>query len=186
MSLQEKPSYSRWVFSGMILGAVAGFLGYVALTDFGPMKTGAGDLVSQKSCKEIYNQIEKSPRYQSQVLIFRKFGNDVYFRANPSTCEKLHRLDSLQMQSLAQLMKIDYDAGNQAAASFHGNRVLQVKDVGINKLVVRLANRTEADMRYKLKVLEVATTLKAVLQPDKDGLNEDLLIVDLGRGRGEI
>jgi hypothetical protein len=183
MSLQEKPSYSKWVFTGMLLGAVAGFLGYVALADFGPAKAKAGDYMAQKSCKEIYNQIQKSPRYASQVLIFRKFGNDVYFRANPATCEKLHRLDSLQMNSLTDLMKADYDAGNQGAASFHGNRVLQVKDVGINKLVVKLSNHTELDMRFKLKVLELATTLRAILQPDKAGAAEDLLIVDLSHGR---
>lgn len=181
MSLQEKPSYSHWVFAGMLMGAVAGFLGYVALADFGPVKTKTGDFLSQHSCKEIYNQIEKSPRYASQVLIFRKFGNDVYFRASPMTCEKLHRLDSLQMSSLAQLLKFDFEAGNQAAASFHGNRVLQVKDVGINKLVVKLSNHTEADLNYKIKVLELATTLRGVLQPDKTGVNEDLLIVDLSR-----
>jgi hypothetical protein len=183
MQLQEKPSYSKWVFIGMLMGAVAGFLGYVALSDFGPAKTASGEYVSQRSCKEIDNQIKKSPRYSSQVLIFRKFGNDVYFRASPMTCEKLHRLDSLQMTSLSRLMQADFEAGNQAAASFHGNRVLQVKDVGINKLVVKLANHTDLDVRFKLKVLELATTLRAVLQPDKAGDAEDLLIVDLGTGR---
>jgi len=51
--------------------------------------------------------------------------------------------------------------------------------VGINKLVMRLSNRTESNMDYKMKVLEKANALRAVLQADRLGTSEDLLIVDL-------
>jgi hypothetical protein len=139
------------------------------------------EVLSQRSCREIDRQLEKSPRYKSQVLIYRKFGREVYFRANAQTCEKLYRLDSLQIGSLADILKADYDAGAQTVAAYNGRRVLQVKDVGINKLVLKLQNRTAGDLEYKIKVLERATTLRAVLQPDPDGRAEDLLIVDLAR-----
>ena len=114
-------------------------------------------------------------------LIFRKFGREIYFRANAQTCEKLYRLDSLQIGPLSDVLKADYAAGAQAEASYNGNRVLQVKDVGLNKLVVKLQNRTAASVPFKLQVLEKATLMRAVLQPDPDGRSEDLLIVDLGR-----
>jgi hypothetical protein len=83
------------------------------------------------------------------------------------------------MSSLSELMKVDYAAGNQGSGSFQGHRVLQVKDVGLNRLVVKLANRTAADVNFKLRVLELATTLRALLEPDPTGKGEDLVIVDL-------
>ena len=133
------------------------------------------------SKQEIERQLEKSPRYKSQVLIFRKFGREIFFRANAPTCEKLYRLDSLQIRSLSDVLQADYAAGSQSEASYNGRRVLQVKDVGQNKLVVKLQNHTAASVPFKLQVLEKATLMRAVLQPDPDGRAEDLLIVDLGR-----
>ena len=130
----------------------------------------------EPSCQDIAEQLAQSPRYQSQVLIFRKFGNDVYFKANAAICEKLHRLDSLQVVSLAALLKLDYQTGNREAASFNGHRVLQTKGVGLNKLVVQLMNPTAQDVQFKVRVLELATTLRAILQADVGG---DALIVDL-------
>jgi hypothetical protein len=179
MSLQEKPGFPKIAAIGLALGVIALAAGYTLLTGITPASGQAGEVISQAACRDIQAQLEKSPRYQSQVLIFRKFGHDVYFKANPITCEKLHRLTPPQMASLAELMKVDYAAGNQAAATFNGNRVLQVKDIGVNTMVVKLANRTASDLPYKVRVLELATTLKAILQPDPDGINPDLLIVDL-------
>jgi hypothetical protein len=183
MSLQEKSSFPQILVIGLCLVALSGSLGYYLMTHLKPGSGDAVDALSQRSCREIAKQLEKSPRYQSQVLIFRKFGQDIYFRANPLTCEKLHRLDSTQIGSLGDLLKVDYAAGNQAEASYNGNRVLQVKDVGINKLVMKLSNRTETNMDYKMKVLERANTLRAVLQADKLGTTEDVLIVDLSLKR---
>ncbi len=179
MSLQEKPGFPKIAAIGLVLGVVALVAGYVLLSGANPAASKPAEVLSQASCREIQRQLDKSPRYQSQVLIFRKFGHDVYFKANPMTCEKLHRLAPGQMASLAELLKVDYSAGNQAAASFNGNRVLQVKDIGVNKLVLKLSNRTSADVNYKVRVLELATTLKAILQSDPDGVNPDLVIVDL-------
>jgi hypothetical protein len=182
MSLQEKPAFPRIALTGLFLAALAVAAGYFLLEGNRPeRRRAAGEVISQQACREIHNQLEKSPRYKSQVLIFRKFGRDVYFKANAMTCEKLHRLDSTQLISLSELLKADFEAGNQSTASFGINRVLQVKDIGINKLVVKLSNRTEQDLHYKLKVLERATTLRAILQPDLDGMTDDLLIVDLGQ-----
>lgn len=183
MSLQEKSSFPQILIIGLCLVILSGSLGYFFMTHLKPGNAGTVDALSQRSCREIAKQLEKSPRYQSQVLIFRKFGQDIYFRANPMTCEKLHRLDSLQISSLGELLKVDYAAGNQAEASYNGNRVLQVKDVGINKLVMKLSNRTESNLDYKVKVLERANALRAVLQADKLGTSEDLLIVDLSLKR---
>lgn len=179
MNLQEKPGFPKIAAIGLVLAVIAVMTGYLLLSDFTPSSGKPGEVLSQASCREIQSQLDKSPRYQSQVLIFRKFGHDVYFRANPLTCEKLHRLNPPQMASLAGLMKLDFETGNQASASFHGNRVLQVKDVGINKLVIKLSNPTYNNMPFKVRVLELATTLKAILQPDPDGLVPDLVIVDL-------
>ncbi len=179
MSLQEKSSFPQIIVIGLCLVALSASLGFYLMTHLKPGNAGTVDALSQRSCREIARQLEKSPRYQSQVLIFRKFGQDIYFRANPMTCEKLHRLDSIQIGSLGGLLKDDFAAGNQVEASYNGNRVLQVKDVGINKLVMRLSNRTESNMDYKMKVLEKANALRAVLQADRLGTSEDLLIVDL-------
>jgi hypothetical protein len=142
-------------------------------------KRAGEEVLSQRSCREIARQLERSPRYKSQVLIFRKFGEQIFFRANSLTCEKLYRLDSLQIGSLGELLRADYAAGNQMEAAYNGNRVLQVKDVGINKLVVKLSNRTADNVGFKVKVLEGATKLRALLEPDKDRSGQDLLIVDL-------
>ena len=183
MALQEKSSFPVGAAVGALLVVCAALAGYFMLNGAKPSaRKFVGAVISQQACRDIETQLRKSPRYKSQVLIFRKFGSDVYFKANALTCEKLHRLDSAQLVSLADLMRIDYRAGNQGAGSFYGNRVLQVKDVGINKLVVKLSNRTERNLNYKLQVLEHATTLRAVLQPDRDGFSEDLLIVDLHQG----
>jgi hypothetical protein len=159
----------------LVVGAVYAFL----RANYRSETHTASTVLSQKSCQDIAKQIEKSPRYGSQVLIFRKFAHDVYFRANAMTCEKLHRLDSTQVISLTQMLQADYDAGHQDAASFNGHRVLQVKDVGVHKLVIRLMNRTAMNVGFKLNILELATILKGVLQVDKDGLDDDFLLVDL-------
>lgn len=179
MNLQEKPAFPRIAAIGLVLAVLAGAVAWVLFSGFSPSAGKPGEVLSQSSCREIQRQLDKSPRYQSQVLIFRKHGRDVYFKANPMTCEKLHRLTPLQMGSLSDLMQADYKAGNQASAAFNGHRVLQVKDIGLNKLVVKLSNPTAKDMGFKVRVLELATTLRAILQPDPDGLNPDLLIVDL-------
>jgi hypothetical protein len=178
MALQEKSTFPQIFVIGACLVALSGLVGYFLMSHARPSKQG-GEVISQNTCREIERNMEKSPRYKSQVLIFRKFGEQIFFRANPVTCEKLYRLDSVQIGSLGELLRADYEAGNQADASYNGNRVLQVKDVGINKLVLKLANRTADNIPFKLKVLERATKLRAILEPDKDGTGEDLLIVDL-------
>lgn len=181
MSLQEKSSLPQITIIGFCLVLLSGLLGYFLMSNLETGKrTVGGETLSRKSCREIEKQLRKSPRYQSQVLIFRKFAQDIYFRANPMTCEKLYRLDSLQILSLGGILAADYAAGNRAVASYGGHRVLQVKDVGINKLVMKLSNPTGTDIGFKLKVLENAVPLRAILEPAKDGLAEDLLIVDLG------
>jgi hypothetical protein len=138
-----------------------------------------GGIITQKSCQDIDRQIAKSARYATQVLIFRKFSSDLYFRANAMTCEKLHRLDSVQVGSLAELMKADFNAGHQEAGSFNGHRVLQVKDIGQDKLVVKLANRTSSDISFKVRVLELALLMHGILQTDKNGLEDDHMVIDL-------
>jgi hypothetical protein len=179
MSLQDNSSLPQIVIIGLCLVMLSGLLGYFLMSKTDSGKSAGGEILSRSACREIERQLQHSPRYKSQVLIFRKFGRDVYFRANAMTCEKLHRLDSLQIGSLSGLLMADYEAGNRAEASYSGHRVLQVKDVGINKLVVKLSNRTSDNVQYKLKVLELATMMRAILEPGKDGLEEDLLIVDL-------
>ncbi|MDB5047484.1 MAG: hypothetical protein JWO30_555 [Fibrobacteres bacterium] len=179
MALQEKSSFPQIFIIGVCLVALSGLVGYYLMHNLHTGKRGEDEVMSQRSCREIERQLEKSPRYKSQVLIFRKFGEQIFFRASSATCEKLYRLDSLQIGSLGEVLKADYEAGNQAEASYNGNRVLQVKDVGINKLVVKLSNRTANNVNYKVKVLERATKLRAILEPDKNGQTEDLLIVDL-------
>ena len=181
MSLQEKSTFPQIFIIGVCLVMLSGLTGFWLMQ--GARKGGGAgaEVLSQRSCREIERQLEKSPRYKSQVLIFRKFGREIFFRANAQTCEKLYRLDSLQIGSLGDILKADFTAGAQAEASYNGNRVLQAKDVGINKLVLKLQNRTAANMPFKVQVLEKAMALRAVLQPDPDGRAEDLLIVDLGR-----
>lgn len=180
MSLQEKSSFPQILIIGMCLVMLSGLTGFWLIKGARPGGKG-GTVHSQRSCQEIERQLEKSPRYQSQVLIFRKFGHEIFFRANALTCEKLYRLDSLQIGSLSDVLQDDYAAGAQGQASYNGRRVLQVKDVGQNKLVVKLQNRTAASVPFKLQVLEKATLMRAVLQPDPQGRTEDLLIVDVGR-----
>ncbi len=179
IALQEKSAVPQFliIVIAIILASVG--IGFYFISHLNPITENSIDGLSQHSCREIAKQLEKSPRYQSQVLIFRKFGEDIYFRANAMTCEKLHRLDSLQLRSLGGLLKVDYAAGNQGQGAYNGNRVLQVKDVGINKLVVKLSNATENDSDYKLKVLEKANTLRAMLEQGPGGSGEDILIVDL-------
>jgi hypothetical protein len=185
MALQEKSSFPQIFIIGVCLVALSGMIGYFLMHNVQGGKRGSGAVLSQGSCRDIERQLERSPRYKSQVLIFRKFGREIFFRANPMSCEKLYRLDSLQIGSLGDVLQADYEAGKQAEASYNGHRVLQVKDVGINKLVVKLSNRTADNMAYKVMVLERATRMRALLEPDKNGLAEDLLIVDLGVKRAE-
>lgn len=181
MSLQEKSSLPQLVVIGICLVMLSALMGFWLMKG---ARSGGGDAqpLSQRSCRDIERQLEKSPRYRSQVLIFRKFGREIFFRANAMTCEKLYRLDSAQIGSLSDLLKADYAAGAQAEASYNGNRVLQVKDVGRDKLVVKLQNRTDASVPFKLQVLEKANLLRAVLQTDPAGQGQDLLIVELARG----
>lgn len=181
MSLQEKSSFPQIIVIGLCLVALSALMGFWLMKGSRPGGHGGSQVLSQSSCREIERQLEKSPRYQSQVLIFRKFGREIFFRANALTCEKLYRLDSLQIGSLSDVLQADYAAGAQGEASYNGRRVLQVKDVGQNKLVIKLQNRTAASVPFKLQVLEKANLLRAVLQPDPDGRAQDLLIVDLGR-----
>ena len=182
MSLQEKSTFPQIFIIGVCLVMLSGLTGFWLIKNsHGGKRAADAEVLSQRSCREIDRQLEKSPRYKSQVLIFRKFGGEIYFRANAMACEKLYRLDSLQIGALGEILKADYAAGAQAEGAYNGHRVLQVKDVGINKLVLKLQNRTAANVQYKVKVLEHATRLRAVLQPDPDGRAEDLLIVDLGR-----
>ncbi len=175
LEVRKKSLWSRLLPAVIILAAGIGAYLYLR-NDAHNMHRRAGSVITEASCQEIAEQIAHSPRYAGQVLIFRKFGQDVYFSANAMTCEKLHRLDSTQVAALAALLQLDYEKGNQQSSVFNGHRVLQVKDVGINKLVVDLANPTNDDVEFKLRVLELATLLKAVLQSDPAG---DALIVDL-------
>ena len=179
--LQEKSSFSQLLFIGLCLIALSGGMAYYFLFHLKSGPATAVDPLSQRSCREIAKQLDKSPRYQSQVLIFRKFGQDIYFHANAMTCEKLHRLDSTQLGSLGDLLKMDYAAGKQQEGSYNGNRVLQVKDVGINKLVMKLTNHTAQNLNFKVKVLEKANALRAILEADKQALKEDVLILDLAQ-----
>ncbi len=179
--LQEKSSFSQLLFIGLCVIILSGGMAYYFLFHLKSGPATAVDPLSQRSCREIAKQLDKSPRYQSQVLIFRKFGQDIYFHANAMTCEKLHRLDSTQLGSLGDLLKMDYAAGNQQEGSYNGNRVLQVKDVGINKLVMKLTNHTAQNLNFKVKVLEKANALRAILEADKQALKEDVLILDLAQ-----
>ncbi len=183
MSLQEKSSFTQVLTLISALLMLMGGLGYFFMYHLQPGAAKSVDALSQRACLEIARKLEKSPRYQSQVLIFKKYAQNIYFRANSQTCEKLHRLDSAQIFSLGELLKADYSAGNQTVASYNGNRVLQVKGVGQNKLVVKLVNRTTGNIPYKMKVLEEANALRATLESDKQGLTDDLLIVDLNSRR---
>lgn len=180
ISLQEDkaPPWRNLVFGLAIALVILGIYAFMRLAAQSDTREVAG-IITQKSCQDIEKQIEKSSRYSSQVLIFRKYASDIYFRANPMTCEKLHRLDSVQVGMLAQLLQADFEAGKQESGSFNGRRVLQVKDVGVNKLVVKLANRTQSDLTFKVRVLELATQMKAILQADKEGLADDVLVIDL-------
>jgi hypothetical protein len=180
VALQEKSSLPQIFIIGMCLVMLSGLTGFWLSKGARPGGK-SGQAPSQRSCQEIERQLEKSPRYKSQVLIYRKFGREIFFRANALTCEKLYRLDSLQIGSLSDVLQADYAAGSQSEASYNGRRVLQVKDVGQNKLVVKLQNRTASSIPFKLQVLEKATLMRAMLQPDPDGRGQDLLIVDLGR-----
>jgi hypothetical protein len=179
MSLQEKSNFPQILTIGLCLIALAGSLGYYLMSHQKQAQRDSLAGISQPSCREIADQLRETPHYQNQVLIFRKFAQDIYFQANSETCEKLHRLDSSQITSLAELLRLDYATGNQAVTSYNGNRVLQVKDVGINKLVVRLSNQTAMNLNYKVRVLELANVLRGLLQTDKEGLTDDVLIVDL-------
>ena len=181
MSLQEKSSFPQILAIGLCLVALSGIMGAWLMKGSRPAGRADSEVLSQRSCLEIERQLSRSPRYQGQVLIFRKYGREIYFRASASTCEKLYRLDSLQIGSLDEILKADYAAGAQAEASYNGRRVLQVKEVGQNKLVVKLQNRTAASVPFKLQVLETATLLRAIVQSDPGGRSEDLLIVDLAR-----
>lgn len=179
MALQERSSFPQIFIIGVCLVCLSGLIGYFLMHNAQGAKGAGGEVLSQGSCRDIERQLERSPRYKSQVLIFRKFASEIFFRANPMTCEKLYRLDSLQIGSLGEVLKADYEAGNRAEASYNGHRVLQVKDVGINKLVVKLMNRTADNMPFKVKVLELATRMRALLESDQTTQTEDLLIVDL-------
>jgi hypothetical protein len=181
MSLQEKSSVPQILIIGMCLVLLSGLAGFWLIKAARPAAHGNSQVLSQRSCLEIERQLEKSPRYKSQVLIYRKFGREIYFRANSSTCEKLYRLDSVQIGALSEVLQADYAAGAQGEASYNGRRVLQVKDVGQNKLVVKLQNRAASSVPFKMQVLEKAIQMRAVFQPDADGRAEDLLIVDLAR-----
>lgn len=180
MSLQEAKPHTLWtVVIGMGAFLVLVVIMAVLRVDYRTQSRAVGGIITQKSCQDIDKQIAKSPRYASQILIFRKYGSDIYFRANAMTCEKLHRLDSVQVSSLGELLKADYEAGHQDAASFNAHRVLQVKDVGVTKLVVRLMNKTSVDLTFKVRVLEMATLLRGVLQAAKEGMEDDVLLIDL-------
>jgi hypothetical protein len=181
MSLQEKSSFPQILIIGMCLVLLSALAGFWLMREARPAARGGSQVLSQRSCLEIERQLELSPRYQSQVLIYRKFGREIYFRANSSTCEKLYRLDSVQIGALSEVLQADYAAGAQGQASYNGRRVLQIKDVGQNKLVVKLQNRTAASVPFKLQVLEKSILMRALFQPDPDGRAEDLLIVDLAR-----
>ena len=178
MSLQEKSSVPQMLIIGLCLVLLSGLAGFWLMRGARPAAAGSQAL-SQRSCQEIERQLEKSPRYKSQVLIYRKFGREIYFRASASTCEKLYRLDSVQIGALSEVLQADYAAGAQSEASYNGRRVLQIKDVGQNKLVVKLLNRAAASVPFKVQVLEKAILMRAVFQPNPDA--EDMLIVDLAR-----
>jgi hypothetical protein len=175
--LQVKKTHWLLKAAAMMVLAGAGAGAYFYLkADAANMQRKVGGVITQPSCRDIADQLAQSPRYQSQVLIFRKFGRDIYFKANAAICEKLHRLDSMQVGSLALLLRLDFETGKREIAAFNGHRVLQTKGVGQDKLVVQLMNPTANDVEFKVRVLELATTLKAILQADPAG---DALIVDL-------
>lgn len=179
MSLQEKSSVPQMLIIGLCLVLLSALAGFWLMRGARPSAAGDSQALSQRSCLEIERQLEKSPRYKSQVLIYRKFGREIYFRANSSTCEKLYRLDSVQIGALSEVLQADYAAGAQGEGSYNGRRVLQIKDVGQNKLVVKLLNRAAASVPFKVQVLEKAILMRAVFQSNPDA--EDLLIVDLAR-----
>ena len=181
LSLQEKSSFPQILAIGLCLVVLSGIMGVWFMKGSRPAGRANAAIMSQRTCLDIERQLERSPRYKGQVLIFRKFGREIYFRASASTCEKLYRLDSIQIGSLDDVLQADYAAGAQSEASYNSRRVLQVKDVGQNKLVVKLQNRTATSVPFKLQVLEKATLLRAVVQSDPLGRSEDLLIVDLAR-----
>lgn|GEM_PF-1946651 len=180
VALQEEKGapWRKWIFLAAGLALVVGLYLLLRANAESTNRKVAG-IISQKSCQDIARQIEKSPRYASQVLIFRKYDSDIYFKANAMTCEKLHRLDSTQVGALSQVMIADYLAGHQDEAGFNGHRVLQVKDVGLNTLVVKLMNKTAQDLSFKVRILELATQLKGLLQSDNGEEGGDLLLIDL-------
>ncbi len=185
-NLQEKSSLPAMLFS--IVAVVVIFAG-VAFYYFGEMRLTGREVepvISQKSCLDIKDQLAASPRYKSQVLIFRKFGSDLYFKANHLTCEKLHRLDSTQFVSLVGLLQDDYAEGKRESGTFNGHRVLQVKDIGIHKLVVRLANDIQVNPVYNTKVMERAKSMQAILHREENEKEPVLLVVDLTRPSSRI
>ena len=179
LSLQEKSAISPVIIIGFCLLMLSIGLGYFLMAQMKPGTGDASDAFSQRSCREIADQLDESPRYRNQTLIFRKFDQDIYFRANSTTCEKLHQLDSLQIGALGELLKADYAAGNHPEAAYNGCRVIQIKDSGKHMLIIKLMNRTTKNIEFKLKVLEGANALRAMLETDKLGGAEDMLIVDL-------
>ncbi len=180
-SLQDKSGLPALLLSMMAVVMILGGAAWYYWDEIRLPGREADPVISQKSCLDIKNQLEASPRYNSQVLIFRKYGNDIYFKANHLTCEKLHRLDSTQISALALLLKDDYAAGNREVGTFNGNRVLQVKDIGIHKLVVRLSNDTRTNPGFKAAVLERAAAMQAMLHREDGTKDPDLLVVELTR-----
>jgi hypothetical protein len=183
IELVEKSSWPRMLIGGGILAAILVVVGMLVFKDPNRKDRAVVGVQFQKSCQDIADKLAESPRAASQVLAFRKFGSDVYFRANAETCEKLHRLDSTQVMALTDLLQADFDAGSQDRQTFNGKRVLQAKAVGQDKLVIPLVNATAGAMEFKLKVLEAATLLHAVLRPGQDG--SDHVIVELDRRRSD-
>lgn len=191
ISLQDRAHLGKLV---LLLFAAAGIIAaaaYLVHAQFSRRSAAPPKVISQKTCVEIYENLEKSPRYRGQVLVFKKFGRVLYFQANHLTCEKLHALDSNQVGALAAVLEADHEKAAQARKDGKGDKgdkagspladypVMQVKDIGIQKLAVRLGARTDKDLAYKLQVLEAATTLRATLKPAAGEAESDYLVIDL-------
>ncbi len=183
IQLVEKSPWPRLLAIGGVIALCVAAVAVFVLRDHGRQDRAVEGVHYQKACQDIADRLAESPRAASQVLSFRKFGADVYFRANAETCTKLHRLDSTQVLALVDLLRADYEAGSQDRQTFNGRRVLQPKAVGQDKLVIPLVNATSGAVEFKLQVLEAATLLRAVLRPGQDGSYH--VIVDLERGRAQ-
>ncbi len=140
-------------------------------------------VITENTCKDIYFHMKEKPRYRNQILIFKKFGESVYFRADHLTCEKLYKLDSIQVNAISELVKLDGTKTTPAAkADENGYGILEVKQLGINKLAIVLGSDIESDLNFKLKVLELSNSIRGTLV-EQNRSEKAYVLIDLSLQR---